>query len=39
MLTKPSTAVLGSTGDLGSGLALLLGVAGFPPRIAATDGA
>jgi hypothetical protein len=39
MHTKPSTAVLGSTDDLGSELAFLLGVAGFPPRIAATDGA
>jgi hypothetical protein len=29
MHTKPSTAVLGGTGDLGSELAHLLGAAGF----------
>jgi hypothetical protein len=39
MHMKPSTGVLGGTGDLGSRLAHLLDVASFPPRIAATDGA
>jgi predicted dinucleotide-binding enzyme len=31
MRTKPSTAVLGGTGDLGSELAHLLGAAGLSP--------